>query len=51
MPAFEPVPLDLLAGRVVDLDRVAALHPRARLAVRAEPSEAYLAGKLTYEAP
>ena len=31
---LEPVPLDLLARRVVDLDRVAALHPRARLAVR-----------------
>ena len=41
-----PVPLDLLAGRVLDLDGGPSLHPGTRLAVRAQrmstktPSEA-----------
>ena len=41
--AFEPVPLDLLARRVVDLDGVAALHPVAGLAVGSEPCRPHLA--------
>ena len=40
---FEPVPLDLLAGGMVDLDGVSALHPPARLAVRAQAPEPDLA--------
>jgi hypothetical protein len=35
---FEPVPLDLLAGGMVDLDGVSALHPPTRLAVGAQPA-------------
>jgi hypothetical protein len=35
----------LLAGGMVDLDALAALHPRARLAVRAQPGQADLAGE------
>ena len=41
--ALEPVPLDLFAGRVVDLDGVAALDPGTGLAVRPEPGQAHLA--------
>ena len=33
---FEPVPLDLLAGGMVDLDGVSSLHASTRLAVRAQ---------------
>ena len=33
---FEPVPLDLLAGGMVDLDGVSSLHAPTRLAVRAQ---------------
>jgi hypothetical protein len=46
---FVPVPLQLFAGRVLDLDRGPALHPRTRLAVRAQvvaakpPGEALVA--------
>jgi hypothetical protein len=40
---FEPVPLDLLARRVLDLDGVAALHAPACLAVRPQPTLADLA--------
>ena len=43
--ALEPVPLDLLARRMVDLDGVAALDPGAGLAVRPEPGQAHLAGE------
>ena len=45
VPPFEPVPLDLLTSRVVDLDGVAALHAAASLAVRAKSGEADLACK------
>ena len=41
--ALEPVPLDLLAGRMVDLDGVAALDARAGFAVRPEPGQPHLA--------
>src|SRR5215212_6235543 len=40
---FEPVPLDLLARRMFDLDRVAALHPPARLTMRPQPTRTDLA--------
>ena len=40
---FEPVPLDLLAGGMVDLDGVSALHPPTRLAVRAQTTDPDLA--------
>ena len=46
---LDPVPLDLLAGWVVDLDGGPALHPRTRLTVRAQapgpdpPGEALVA--------
>lgn len=40
---LEPVPLDLLARRVGDLDRVAAGDPVTRLAMRAQPRGAQLA--------
>ena len=43
--ALEPVPLDLLAGGVVDLDALPALDPGARLAVRAQAGQAQLAGE------
>ena len=42
---LEPVPLDLLARRMIDLDGVASLDPRAGLAVRPESGQAHLAGK------
>jgi hypothetical protein len=37
--------LDLFSGGMADLDRLAALHPRAALAMRAQPGEADLAGE------
>src|SRR5208283_3792967 len=45
VPAFEPVPLDLVARGVIDLDRISTLYPRARLAVRAQARQADLTGE------
>src|SRR5680860_1102416 len=42
---LQPVPLDLLAGRVVDLDRRSAPDPGACLAMRAKGAAAQLAGE------
>ena len=41
--AFRPVPLDFLAGRVGDVSGLAALHPRTRLAMGAQPGHTHLA--------
>jgi len=43
--ALGPVPLNFLAARMLDLDGLAALHPRARLAVRAQAGGAQLPGE------
>ena len=45
MAPLEPVPLDLFASGMVDLDRLSTLYPRARLAVRAQAGQADLAGE------
>src|SRR5205823_3955631 len=44
-PAMEPVPLGLVAGRVLDLDRLPAAHSRAGLAVGPQPGETNLPGE------
>ena len=40
---LEPVPLDLLAGRMTDLDRLPPRNTSARLAMRAQPGRSKLA--------
>ena len=45
LTALEPVPLDLVAGRVLDLDGVPAGHARARLAVGPQADQADLASE------
>jgi hypothetical protein len=44
-PGAARTPLGLVAGGMVDLDRVPALHAAARLAVRAEGPQPHLAGE------